>query len=96
MPWTVLGLAEQIDGNGKSWLWAVGPKGLARFDGETWQLLHAGPELPDEGYRAVTLFATVEQSVAEGAGAAGRAALLAEPETFRGRKVVLVLCACST
>jgi threonine dehydratase len=42
--------------------------------------------------RAVTLFATVEKSVAEGAGAAGLAALLAEPELFRGRKVVLVLC----
>ena len=46
----------------------------------------------DELERAVTLFATVEKSVAEGAGAAGLAALLAEPETFRGRKVVLVLC----
>ena len=33
----------------------------------------------DELERAVTLFATVEKSVAEGAGAAGLAALLAEP-----------------
>jgi threonine dehydratase len=41
--------------------------------------------------RAVTLFATVEKTVAEGAGAAGLAALLAEPQLFRGRKVVLVL-----
>ncbi len=46
----------------------------------------------DELERAVTLFVTVEKSVAEGAGAAGLAALLAEPETFKGRKVVLVLC----
>ena len=46
----------------------------------------------DDLERAVTLFATVEKSVAEGAGAAGLAALLAEPELFRGRKVVLVLC----
>lgn len=46
----------------------------------------------DDLERAVTLFATVEKSVAEGAGAAGLAALLAEPEAFRGRKVVLVLC----
>ena len=46
----------------------------------------------DELERAVTLFATVEKSVAEGAGAAGLAALLAEPELFKGRKVVLVLC----
>jgi len=45
----------------------------------------------DELERAVTLFATVEKSVAEGAGAAGLAALLAEPHLFRNRKVVLVL-----
>ncbi len=41
--------------------------------------------------RAVTLFATVEKTVAEGAGAAGLAALLSEPQLFRNRKVVLVL-----
>jgi threonine dehydratase len=45
----------------------------------------------DELERAVTLYATVEKSVAEGAGAAGLAALLAEPKLFKGRKVVLVL-----
>ncbi len=41
--------------------------------------------------RAVTLFATVEKTVAEGAGAAGLAALLDEPHLFRNRKVVLIL-----
>jgi threonine dehydratase len=41
--------------------------------------------------RAVTLFATVEKSVVEGAGAAGLAALLSEPHLFRNRKVVLIL-----
>jgi threonine dehydratase len=46
----------------------------------------------DDLERAITLFTTVEKTVAEGAGAAGLAALLAEPERFRGRKVVLVLC----
>jgi threonine dehydratase len=45
----------------------------------------------DELERAVTLLFTVEKTVAEGAGAAGLAALLAEPHLFRGRKVVLVL-----
>jgi threonine dehydratase len=45
----------------------------------------------DELERAVTLFATVEKTVAEGAGAAGLAALLVRPELFRNRKVVLVL-----
>lgn len=41
--------------------------------------------------RAVTLFATVEKTVAEGAGAASLAALLEEPHLFRNRKVALVL-----
>src|SRR5262245_16029256 len=45
----------------------------------------------DDLERAVTLFATVEKTVAEGAGAAGLAALLTEPHLFRNRKVVLVL-----
>ena len=42
--------------------------------------------------RAITLFADVEKTVAEGAGAAGLAALLAHPAKFTGRKVGLVLC----
>jgi threonine dehydratase len=42
--------------------------------------------------RAITLFVNVEKTVAEGAGAAGLAALLAHPEKFAGRKVGLVLC----
>jgi threonine dehydratase len=46
----------------------------------------------DDLERAITYFATVEKTVAEGAGAAGLAALLAQPERFRGRKVVLILC----
>lgn len=42
--------------------------------------------------RAVAFFATLEKTVAEGAGAGGLAALLAQPERFRGTKVGLVLC----
>ena len=42
--------------------------------------------------RAITLLLTIEKTVAEGAGAAGLAALLAHPERFRGRKVGLVVC----
>jgi len=41
--------------------------------------------------RAVILLAEIEKTVAEGAGAAGLAALLAHPDMFRGRKVGLVL-----
>ena len=42
--------------------------------------------------KAVALYATLEKTVAEGAGAGGLAALLAHPDRFRGMKVGLVLC----
>ncbi len=42
--------------------------------------------------RAITLLLDVEKTVAEGAGAASLAALLAHPQKFLGRKVGLVLC----
>jgi threonine dehydratase len=42
--------------------------------------------------RAVNAFLTLQKTMAEGAGAAGLAAMLAEPEKFRGRKVGLILC----
>ena len=42
--------------------------------------------------RAITLYATVEKTIAEGAGAAGLAALLAHPEKFAGKRIGLVLC----
>jgi threonine dehydratase len=41
--------------------------------------------------RAVNAFVTLQKTVAEGAGAAGLAAMLANPERFAGRKVGLVL-----
>jgi threonine dehydratase len=42
--------------------------------------------------RAVNAFATLQRTLAEGAGAAGLAAMLAKPGRFAGRKVGLVLC----
>jgi threonine dehydratase len=42
--------------------------------------------------RAVNAFLTMQKAMAEGAGAAGLAAMLAAPERFRGRKVGLILC----
>ncbi len=41
---------------------------------------------------AVVLLCELQKLVAEGAGAAGLAALLARPERFRGRKVGIVVC----
>jgi threonine dehydratase len=42
--------------------------------------------------RAVNAYLTLQKTMAEGAGAAGLAALLAEPARFRGKKVGLILC----
>ena len=42
--------------------------------------------------RAVNAYLTLQKTMAEGAGAAGLAALLSEPERFAGKKVGLVLC----
>ena len=49
--------------------------------------------LVEEPYleRAVALYCNVEKTVAEGAGAASLAALLAYPEKFKGKKVGLIL-----
>jgi threonine dehydratase len=50
--------------------------------------------LVDEAHleRAVNLYLTLQKTMAEGAGAAGLAAMLAEPERFHRRKVGLILC----
>jgi len=42
--------------------------------------------------RAVNAYVTLQKTMAEGAGAAGLAAMLAKPERFRGKRVGLVLC----
>jgi len=50
--------------------------------------------LVDEAHleRAVNAYLTLQKTMAEGAGAAGLAAMLAEPARFVGKKVGLVLC----
>ena len=50
--------------------------------------------LIDEGIleEAIVMLLEVEKTIAEGAGAAGLAALLAHPARFKGRRVGLVLC----
>src|SRR5262249_52638199 len=42
--------------------------------------------------RAVNAHLTLQKAMAEGAGAAGLAAMLAKPDRFRGKKVGLILC----
>jgi threonine dehydratase len=50
--------------------------------------------LVDEAHleRAVNLYLTLQKTMAEGAGAAGLAAMLADPARFAGRDVGLILC----
>ena len=50
--------------------------------------------LVDEAHleRAVNAYLTLQKTMAEGAGAAGLAALLAKPDRFRGKRVGLILC----
>jgi threonine dehydratase len=54
----------------------------------------AGIILVDEAHleRAVNAYLTLQKTMAEGAGAAGLAAMLAEPGRFRGKRVALILC----
>jgi threonine dehydratase len=42
--------------------------------------------------RAVAMLVGIEKTVVEGAGAAGLAAMLADPERYKGRKVATILC----
>ena len=42
--------------------------------------------------RAVNAYLTLQKTMAEGAGAAGLAAILARPESLRGKRVGLILC----
>ena len=51
-PWAVIGLTEQIDAHGRSWLWAASNQGLAVFNGLQWKLIQG---LPADGFRSVTL-----------------------------------------
>ncbi len=50
--------------------------------------------LVDEGLleRAVNAYLTLQKTMAEGAGAAGLAAMMASPERFAGKRVGLILC----
>jgi len=53
--WRTEKLLEQIDADGKSWLWASSGQGLARFDGTRWDLLGADAGLPDVALKGVSL-----------------------------------------
>jgi len=72
----------------------IAVKTVGRRNFEVCKRLVDDTVLVDEDYieRAITLYATVEKTISEGAGAAGLAALLAHPTKFAGKRVGLVLC----
>lgn len=54
-PWSVLNLAQHEDADGRSWLWAAGQQGLARFDGKDWLALTSIDGMPNDGFRGVAI-----------------------------------------
>jgi diguanylate cyclase (GGDEF)-like protein len=51
-PWSVIGLTEQIDAQGRSWLWAATNQGLAVYNGLQWRMIRG---LPTDSFRSVTV-----------------------------------------
>jgi threonine dehydratase len=71
----------------------IAVKNLGKFTLPVIRELVAEVILVDEAQleRAVNAYLTLQKTMAEGAGAAGLAAMLAKPERFKGKKVGLVL-----
>ncbi|HKC25590.1 MAG TPA: GGDEF domain-containing protein, partial [Thermoanaerobaculia bacterium] len=53
--WRISKFAEQLDRDGRSWIWATTNQGLARWDGTVWTLLGAEVGLPDLELLGLTL-----------------------------------------
>ncbi len=72
----------------------IAVKQVGRLNLEICRALVSDVVLVDEPHleQAISLFANVEKTIAEGAGAAGLAALLAHPARFAGKKVGVILC----
>ncbi|CAN5528947.1 ligand-binding sensor domain-containing diguanylate cyclase [soil metagenome] len=51
--WRVFSIVEQIDHAGRSWLWAATNQGVARFDGDSWQMLRNVAGLGARSYLGV-------------------------------------------
>ncbi|MCC6561094.1 MAG: hypothetical protein IT478_07050, partial [Xanthomonadales bacterium] len=63
LPWSVSGLAAQVDGDGRSWLWAASTQGLSRFDGRRFERLAGIAGLPEDGFRGVTVLRDGDRNV---------------------------------
>jgi len=58
--WRIDKLIEQTAADGRHWLWATTNQGLARYDGERWDLLAEEAGLPDLALTGVTLWADAQ------------------------------------
>lgn len=54
--WNVVKLQQQVDAHGRRWLWASTNQGLARFDGQRWDLFGQAAGLPDSNLIGLSLF----------------------------------------
>ena len=54
-PWRVSRVIEQIDAAGRAWMWAASEQGIARFDGESWDLLPVDVVGVNSAFRGITL-----------------------------------------
>jgi len=72
----------------------IAVKNVGRLTEPVVRALVSGIVLVEEAAleRAVNAFLTLQKTMAEGAGAAGLAAMLASPQRFAGKKVGLILC----
>jgi threonine dehydratase len=72
----------------------IAVKNVGKFTLPVVRELVAEIVLVDEGHleRAVNAYLTLQKTMAEGAGAAGLAAMLASPARFAGKRVGLILC----
>ena len=67
------------------------PGELTRASSRTWPTISRWSPSASSSTRW-RCWSAIEKSVVEGAGAAGLAAMLADPERFKGKKVATVLC----
>ncbi len=91
--WNALGGSELPVG-GATLAEGIAVKNVGKLTLPIVRRLVADIVLVDEEHieRAVNAYLTLQKTMAEGAGAAGLAAMLARPQMFAGRKVGLVLC----
>lgn len=55
--WRISKFVNQVDRDGRAWLWGASDRGLARFDGDRWTLFGRAQGMPDEQLIGVRMIA---------------------------------------